>query len=391
MTARFGSWMGVVALVGCADPEGTLPLDQAPTPTLFNLEVSALLAGEVATFTASGLSGAGVAVTFVSSTSEGAGPCAAGGAACLDVAGPVFRLGTVMTDATGTAVLTAIVPAAVAEGTERFFQAAARDAGVWMTSDVEARESGDAGVCGDAEERSHDPSYVEWSYHGVTDGPDDWGGLTGYGTCGAGVEQTPVDIVTGAVVPSTLELEFHNYDLEVPLDLLNNGHTLQVTYTGQDAPTDPHITYDGQTWFFKQFHVHTTSEHTIDGVSYPFEIHFVHRATDGALAVVGVWAEHGAPNEALAAMLENDPGHHMASVCTDGVALEPLLPLSTAFYHYEGSLTTPPCTEGVAWFVMDEPIEASDEQEIEWQTEFGGTTNRPVMPLGSRSIFAFGP
>jgi carbonic anhydrase len=174
------------------------------------------------------------------------------------------------------------------------------------------------------------------------------------------------------------------------MDLLNNGHTLQVNHTGTRSASDPQITFAGETYWLLQFHAHSTSEHTIDGVHSPFEMHFVHQSASGGLAVVGVLMDEGAPDAALEQMFSQNPGHEAGVTCEDPIALDAEVPTGSGFYHYSGSLTTPPCSEGVEWFVLDQHGTVSAAQVEEWATEFEGTTNRPVQPLNGREVGAFG-
>ena len=142
---------------------------------------------------------------------------------------------------------------------------------------------------------------------------------------------------------------------------LDNGHTLQFTPDAAGRTTIGSDAYD-----LVQFHFHSPSEHTLNGKAYPLEIHFVNRNADGGLAVVAVFVAEGAANPALAALLPED--RH--------------------YFAYSGSLTTPPCTEGVRWNVLATPIEASSDQ-IATLSAALGTSNRAVQPLHERAA-AFG-
>jgi carbonic anhydrase len=246
-------------------------------------------------------------------------------------------------------------------------------------------------ACGAAVDRPHDHSQAEWSYHETKDGPARWGSLTGDAACGAGSAQTPIDIVDAAAVPSPKPLAFANYDREIPVDLLDNGHTIQVNYAGTMSAGDPQITYDGKTYYLLQFHWHATSEHLVNEKPALFELHFVHKAADGALAVVGVLFKSGAENTVLRRLMREDPGPEKEAICADAVMLDELLPAHRGFYHYSGSLTTPPCSEGLAWFVMADQLEASAAQETAYLAEFHGTTNRPIQALNGRTVDKHGP
>jgi carbonic anhydrase len=250
-----------------------------------------------------------------------------------------------------------------------------------------------APLCEEPVSKPHDESLPEWSYH-EEDGPDAWGALEGYEMCGTGQQQTPIDLVTTAVesVPlSEMPLSMANYDQSVDLVLLNNGHTLQVVVASEMGQADPQVTFEDKTYYLVQFHYHTTSEHTLDGASSLFELHFVHKAADESLLVVGVMFDEGEADPVIDELLAHDPGHELQTTCQETVALSELMPTGTGFFHYPGSLTTPGCSEGVQWFVIDEPATASAEQAQIWQERFEGTTNRPVQPLNDRVVYYLDP
>lgn len=210
-----------------------------------------------------------------------------------------------------------------------------------------------------------------WDYDG-NNGPLQWGTLSpDYHTCGDGVQQSPVDIDVAQArqIPATFRYR------PLPIDLVNNGRTLQEM--GSDGCT---LTLDDQTYTLVQFHLHTPSEHTLGGIHYPMELHLVHRQPEtGALAVVGVWIQPGAAQPELAALsqqLPQQPGERIHSSGT----IDPtnLLPTVRRALRYEGSLTTPPCSEGVTWLVMVTPVEASVEQ-IAVLHKLLGDNARPVQ------------
>lgn len=220
---------------------------------------------------------------------------------------------------------------------------------------------------------------VHWSY-GEKAGAEGWGALSpDFAVCETGTTQSPIDLVdaTRGALP---DLRF-NY-APTPLEIENTGHTVQVVYQPGSA-----ITVDSVSYELLQFHFHTPAEHQLRGKELPAELHLVHRATDGELAVVGVLIERGGENAALAPVwdhLPKKPGEErqMPSV---RISAEELLPADRRHYRYAGSLTTPPCTEGVKWLVIAQPIEMSAEQ-IQALHSSIGTSNRPVQPLGSREL-----
>lgn len=250
---------------------------------------------------------------------------------------------------------------------------------------------GNMGPCSEPKDHPADPNLSPWSYHGATDGADKWGTLPGDALCGTGMAQSPIDIASAFAVASAEDLTFTNYDKAIPVALLNNGHWLQVSYTGTMAATDPQITYAGKTYYLTQFHFHSTSEHTLNSIPYPLEVHFVHKAADDSVAFLGVFFTPGVENPVLATIMQDDPGKEKDITCTHTVKLDTLLPPVKGFFHYSGSISSPPCTEGVSWFVMQDPLEVSDAQKTAYQMKFGGTTNRPIQPLNGRVIDVFTP
>lgn len=220
----------------------------------------------------------------------------------------------------------------------------------------------------------------EWGYQGEL-GPQNWAALNpNYVSCGEGTEQSPIDLHSN-VAPArhpALETDYHT----VPLTIFNNGHTIEIEY--HEGST---LTVDGHTWDVVQFHFHAHSEHTVDGVTSPLELHIVHRDETGGLAVVGVLIDEGAANPALASIFEHLPAEKGEPEEVTGVEINvaDLLPADLAAWRYDGSLTTPPCSEGVRWHVLSTPIEASTEQIAAFTAIFDHNS-RPVQPLNEREI-----
>lgn len=219
---------------------------------------------------------------------------------------------------------------------------------------------------------------VHWAYDGDA-GPEHWGQLDpSYAACETGRAQSPIDLAAPKA-RDLPDIEF-GYD-ESPASVLNNGHTMQVTPEG----TDNGIRVGGDRYRLVQFHFHDPSEHTVDGESFPMELHLVHEGADGSLAVVGVLIEEGAASTALAPVFdampaEADSTHDLA----DPLDLEAILPAKRRYYRYSGSLTTPPCTQGVTWLVLRRPITLSPGQ-IRAFTDLTGTNSRPVQDLNGRT------
>lgn len=200
------------------------------------------------------------------------------------------------------------------------------------------------------------------------------------GLCSSGHEQSPINLSSAAPVAESPDLT----PRYLPMDgaWVNNGHTLQFTPTGTNAV----LTIGQDAFTFAQFHFHSPAEHTLDRRAYPAELHFVHRNGAGQLAVLGVFIEEGAENPALAALLAARPvGQGESHGGQLSVDLTTLLPPDRAYFAYAGSLTTPPCTEGVRWNVLRTPLQASAAQ-IAALREALGASSRHVQPLGERTV-----
>ena len=164
--------------------------------------------------------------------------------------------------------------------------------------------------------------------------------------------------------------------------ILNNGHTIQVNYNPGST-----IKVNGNEFELKQFHFHSPSENTIEGRSYPMEAHYVHADKDGNLAVIAVLFETGEKNaeleKAWAHMPENAGEKGVLSKSVDA---NNLLPHDHGYYRFNGSLTTPPCSEGVWWLVMKYSQSVSKEQIAKFANTMHHPNNRPVQPANARVI-----
>lgn len=218
----------------------------------------------------------------------------------------------------------------------------------------------------------------DWSYSGST-GPKDWGRIKPeYAMCKAGRNQSPIDLTSAVqadLTPITLEYE------ETALDLINNGHTLQVNHTGGSK-----LTMDGRTYELVQFHFHSPSEHNIDGRPHAMEAHLVHQSEDGQLAVLGVLLDVGVENKFLTDLWEVEATHGMRTTVEHvKINVSDLLPKERTYFKYSGSLTTPPCTEGVHWVVLRQTSHVSPEQVTHFREVFE-LSSRPIQPIYSRSV-----
>jgi carbonic anhydrase len=220
---------------------------------------------------------------------------------------------------------------------------------------------------------------VAWNYE-ATAGPEQWGSLSpDFALCDEGRMQSPIDIA--APLQGRLPALATGYE-SVPLEIVNNGHTVEVVYESGST-----LGFGDDGYALVQFHFHAPSEHTVDGRQFPAEMHFVHLSAAGDLAVIGVLVEEGAENAALASILANGPEQsgpeqRIAGVTVDAAAL---MPLTARYVYYVGSLTTPPCSEGVSWFVLRQTATASAEQ-IAWLTRVLNRNFRPVQPRNNRLV-----
>lgn len=223
---------------------------------------------------------------------------------------------------------------------------------------------------------------AEWSYAGPT-GPEYWGDLDpSYTLAKRGRRQSPIDI-RGAVNQDLPKLIFSYKPTE--LHLVYNGHTVQEN---QDAGSYAMADGSGRSFELEQFHFHSPSEHTINGHQYPLEMHLVHTGRDGAVAVIAVLFEEGEHNAALDPVWNNLPDDEdRERDLTITIDVTDLLPKSRAYYHYEGSFTTPPCTEYVKWVVLREPVMISARQLAQFRQVIDGN-NRPVQLRNGRPIGA---
>lgn len=220
------------------------------------------------------------------------------------------------------------------------------------------------------------PHEVHWGYSGDT-GPARWG--DNFPVCGSGQSQSPLDI-RAPFEKSGAKLKF-DYK-PIPLKVLNNGHTLQV-----NAAPGSTLQVDGESYALLQFHFHRPSEELIEGKPAAMVAHFVHKNDAGKLVVVGVLLNEGRPNEVIKSVWANAPAKAGPEVEISGSAINPalMLPAKLDYYAYEGSLTTPPCTEGVHFYILKTPAAMSTDQIRAFPFELNA---RPVMPRNGRKIYA---
>jgi carbonic anhydrase len=227
------------------------------------------------------------------------------------------------------------------------------------------------------QEQSHS---VHWSYDGES-GPSRWGDLSpDFSTCNSGRVQSPIDIknsFASDVSPITFQYS------PSKLKIIDNGHTLQVNYESGSFMMVGDKRYE-----LKQFHFHHPSEEQINGRSYDLVAHLVHADDAGKLAVVAILFTQGRSNPLIKnifSYLPKSKGEEETVDVTFNVA--DMLPSTHRYLTFPGSLTTPPCTEGVTWFVLETPITLSNS-ELAVFTSVYPHNARPVQPLNDRKVLS---
>lgn len=226
-----------------------------------------------------------------------------------------------------------------------------------------------------------DCTNIHWTYNMTLSGQDHWVDLcTGYNAC-SGMSQSPVNI-SGAMTLSTLSKLTFSYSTTT-VEIENNGHTIEFV-----CEPGSRLTIGGTQYELLQFHYHAQSEHQVNGNNYPLEVHFVHKASDSDYAVVGVFFAEGAANTLFTEYLSHFP--HEEGIYTDHseIELNELLPVNKSYFHYSGSLTTPPCSEVVHWYVLKNIITASASQINQFQALLKNNS-RHIQDLKGRKIYSF--
>ena len=224
----------------------------------------------------------------------------------------------------------------------------------------------------------HHHGYAQWGYTGAG-AAHRWGDLSsGFEACKNGTAQSPVNIdafMQGALPP--LDVAYN----AVSLDVANTGYTVQV-----NAQNGGGLNFQGKPFTLSHFDFHTPSEHYVDGAPYPMEAQFVHKAPDGSFGIVSVMFKVGAHNPVTEGIWQNVPrAGEVKAVEGVQISVADLLPATRGYFQYQGSLTTPPCSEGVQWFVMKEPITLSAKQLKAFQAVFP-VNARPIQDLNGRVV-----
>lgn len=245
-----------------------------------------------------------------------------------------------------------------------------------------------------AEEATH------WGYSDHI-GPENWAALSADNFACSGKNQSPINL-TGFIQADLEPIKF-DY-LQGATEVVNNGHTIQLNYQ-----KGSHIKVDGQSFGLLQVHFHAPSENHINGQSYPLEAHFVHANEAGELAVIAVMYEQGIPNQGLKIELDKTQGKTIRATASpektlkqiwsvmptesgekhalaEMINLATILPKNKDHYRFNGSLTTPPCSEGVRWLVMKNAVTVSKQQIESFSNVLDEPNNRPVQAINSRQI-----
>lgn len=217
-----------------------------------------------------------------------------------------------------------------------------------------------------------------WSYEGE-EGPLAWGKLNSANTkCDIGERQSPIDIRDGIRV----DLDTINFDYKpTQFQVIDNGHTIQVNLNAGN-----YLNVSGKNFELLQFHFHRPSEERINGKGFEMVAHLVHKDREGKLAVVAILLELGEPHSVVQSVWNNLPLEKNEAVkALKNIDLSQLLPKHHGYFTYMGSLTTPPCSEGVLWLVLKAPVSISPEQAAIFARLYPNNA-RPLQKSGGRLI-----
>jgi carbonic anhydrase len=235
----------------------------------------------------------------------------------------------------------------------------------------------------EAEVKTEEPKH--WSYDGESS-PEHWAEIEKESSCG-GSHQSPIDIVTADLVSqeSGLKISDINYDKTTIIkDITNNGHSIQYNFDDKDN----YVNFEGKRYDLVQFHFHAASEHTVDGMHFPLVIHMVHVSEDKNYVVFALMVSEGMESDA-ADFLESYLPIQSGETKTIGEphSFNNYFKGDFSHYSYKGSLTTPPCTEAVNWFVFKNPIKFSPAQVKAMADLMPRNNYRPTQPLNGRKVY----
>lgn len=240
---------------------------------------------------------------------------------------------------------------------------------------------------------------VNWGYKGNI-GPERWAKLNpDFALCATGTRQSPVNL-TGDMTPSKASLSFQYHvapmwvmdngatklQLGQDLTFINDGHGIQLNF---HADAHEYLLYEGEKYELVQLHFHSPSENELEGRRFPLEVHFVHQGSNGKVAVVGVFVRAGEANPTIQKVIDHLPKEEGKEIAIRGERIDPaeLLPKDKIFYAFDGSLTTPPCTEGLYWLQMKDSLTATPAQIQQLRWAAGGDNARPIQSLNGRRVY----
>ncbi|WP_156847950.1 carbonic anhydrase [Marinococcus halotolerans] len=221
----------------------------------------------------------------------------------------------------------------------------------------------------------------EWSYQGEK-GPEHWGRLDAeYAACSNGESQSPVNLREAETKRGSVDVQMNYRPTNFTLN--NDGHTVLA----EPGNANNTLTYEGEEYTLSQFHFHAPSEHSINGEYEDMELHLVHESPEGEIVVTAFMLEEGSGTTFPSSFWDKMPQNETEAPASadNRLNLEKLLPFSETNFRYEGSLTTPPCTEGVNWIVYEEPVSVSSDQLEDFQQIYDDN-HRPVQPLNEREV-----
>lgn len=223
---------------------------------------------------------------------------------------------------------------------------------------------------------------AHWGYQSPNILPANWGDEEVNKLCKIGQTQSPINIEK-VQKPATGKFDLvRNYQSQ-DFTVTNNGHT--IVFTAKNPATSK-LTLNGKDYHLLQFHYHIPSEHTVMNANYPLEIHFVHKNAENQIAVIGVLVNKGVNNSELQKILNDLPMKQSDEGALKAFNVATIMPTSSNVYAYDGSLTTPPCSEQVHWLLNATPITASEKQINQLAKLYTGN-NRPALPQGSRPVY----
>ncbi len=251
------------------------------------------------------------------------------------------------------------------------------------TPNVTKNEAAKEDIAKEEQKESNEVHTAHWTYEGEK-GPEHWGDLNpDFAACTNGKEQSPINIETSRVIEDEKITDLVINYKPTEFSLTNNGHTIQ----GNALTNDNSFIVDNKEYKLAQFHFHTPSEHQFNGKNFDMELHFVNQNTNNQFAVLGLMIKEGASNPYLEKAWNVIPPEEITEAVklTEPIDLMSLLPKDKDSFRYNGSLTTPPCSEAVKWIVLEEPIEMSKEQIDKFRNIFPDN-HRPIQSLNEREV-----